>query len=402
MSQFSKAEEFYLRGFNSQYIKRRTGISMQSLLKRLLAKGIKYTKQDVVNYQVEYISQRYDIDEIREGYCSIIRNYQNPYEIRRGRNIEVLGCGFGDYIHVFKKLLGNEEYNRLKSKCWHDKQTAVVQERYGVANVFQKETFSSFVTEDAVREGRKKRTATMIELYGVEHPNQNAEIAKRMEKRKAETNLQKYGVVNAMQCPDVAKKSAKHRQQVMLEKYGAANSTEIPEICRKIFDNRHKNKTMNTSLPEQVLGEMLVNRFGENDVLTNVIVDNRYPYHVDFYVKSLDLFIELNGDACHNNHWFDSTNARDLQILQSWRKNAERVESSTGKASRYTKYIVVWTQTDVAKREAAKRNALHYLVFWDGSCHFKKKKAVPNLIDACAWFADDCPMPENWHTENTY
>lgn len=36
--------------------------------------------------------------------------------------------------------------------------------------------------------------------------------------------------------------------------------------------------------------------FGKTDVLRNVCVDNRYPYHVDFYVKSHDLFIELNGD----------------------------------------------------------------------------------------------------------
>lgn len=348
MSQLDKAEELYLRGFNSKYIKRRTGISMQSLLKQLLAKGIKHSKQDVVNYQVEYISKKYTLDEIREGYRLIMRNYQNPFNIRRGRHIEVLGCGFGDYIHVFKKLLGDAEYNKLRNECWHDKQSVVMQERYGVSNIFQKETFSQFVTEEAVRKGRKKRTVTM------------------------------------------------------LEKYGVANSVQLPEIRDKIFESRRKNHTLNTSVPEQVLHKMLVDYFGEDDVMSNVIVDNRYPYHVDFYIKSLDLFIELNGDICHNNHWFDNANPRDLQILQSWRENAERIEKSTGKTSKYTKYIKTWTQTDIEKREAARKNKLHYLVFWDGSCRCKNKRSVPNLIDACAWFADGCPMPEQWHQENSY
>lgn len=402
MSQLDKAEELYLRGFNSKYIKRRTGISMQSLLKQLFAKGIRHSKQDVVNYQVEYISKKYTSDEIRDGYRSIIRNYQNPYDIRKGRHIEVLGCGFGDYIHVFKKLLGDAEYNKLRNECWHDKQSVVMQERYGVSNIFQKETFSQFVTEEAVREGRKKRTVTMLEKYGVERPNQNVDILATMEKHKTETMLQKYGVVSPMQVSNIAKKSAKHRQQAMLEKYGVANSVQLPEIRDKIFESRRKNHTLNTSVPEQVLHKMLVDYFGEDDVASNIIVDDRYPYHVDFYIKSLDLFIELNGDICHNNHWFDNANLRDLQILQSWRENAERIEKSTGKTSKYTKYIKTWTQTDIEKRETARKNKLHYLVFWDGSCRCKNKRSVPNLIDARAWFADGCPMPEQWHQENSY
>lgn len=402
MSKFEKAVDFYLRGFNSEFIKRRTGISMQSLLKQLLAKGIKYTKDDIVKYQIEYIKNKYSIDEIETSYKMLIVEHKNPDKERRGRYLVYLGCGFGDYPRVYKALLGCERYQQLKNDCWHKKQSETVYRKYGVNNVFQKEVFSQLTSEDAIANGRIKRTQTMIEKYGVEHPNQNAKIVAKMQKSLHQTNMERYGVNNVMQRKDIAVAANKKRQEVMLARYGVKNSVEIPEVRNKIFEAREHNKTLNTSKPEEQLGIMLRKYFGENDVLTNVIIDSRYPYHVDYYIKSLDLFIELNGDKCHNSHWFDASSERDLQILNSWQKNADRLEQETGKKSRYRKYIETWTQTDVAKRQAARNANLNYLVFWDGSCRMCNKKQIPNLSDAYAWFEANCPMPHDWRIENTY
>lgn len=402
MRKFTKAVDFYLRGFNSQYIKRRTGISMQSLLKQLLSKGVSYTKDDIVAYQVTYIRERYTTSEIEDAYRVMSNLYDDPYKSSKGRHVFMLGCGFGQYARVLKAIIGVDAYSRLRNECWQKKQTETMRSKYGVSNVFEKETFSKFVSKEAVAEGRIKRTSTMMSRYGVEHPNEHPDILARMQSQLAETNMERFGVPNAMQNPSIAMKSAHFRQKAMMEKYGAKNSVEVKAIRDKIFANRKHNNTLNTSKPEIELGNLLKGYFGEDDVVHNAVIDSRYPYHVDYYVKSLDLFIELNGDRCHNDHWFDERNPRDMQILRSWEENMLRIEQDTGRTSRYRNYIKTWTQTDVAKRFHAKSNGLNYLVFWDGSCRQVNKKQIPVLSDAYAWFDAGCPMPIDWLAENTY
>lgn len=402
MGKFDKAVDFYLRGFNSQYIKRRTGISMQSLLKQLLAKGVRYTKDDIINYQISYISEKYTTSQIEDAYRKMSATHDDPHKASRGRHVVMLGCGFGHYAKVLKALIGEASYSKLRNECWQKKQVATMQTKYGVTNAFEKDVFDQFVTEKAIANGRVKRTETMLLRYGVEEPNQSPIIVSKMLSQLKATNIERYGVANAMQDPEVAKKSAHFRQAAMLEKYGAKNSVEVKAIRDKIFENRRQNKTLNTSKPEIALGELLVAHFGEDDVEYNIVVDNRYPYHVDYYVKSLDLFIELNGDRCHNDHWFDPSNPRDMQILRSWKDNMERLEQETGRPSRYRQYIKTWTVTDVAKRQSAKQHNLNYLVFWDGSNRQQNKKQIPRLSDAYAWFDAGCPLPKDWLVENTY
>lgn len=402
MGNFEKAVDFYLRGFNGKYIKRRTGISMQSLLKQLLSDGIKYTKDDIAEHQVEYIRNKYTISEIEDAYVVMSETFDDPYKASRGRNIEMLGCGFGQYARVLKELLGDEGYLKLRNTRWKKNQEATMQSKYGVTNVFEKATFDQFVTQEAVAEGRLKRTNTLIERYGVEHPNQNPEILAKMQKQLAATNMERYGVPNAMQFPAFAAKSSANRQMSMLNKYGFGNSVEIKDIRDRIFMSRRDNNTLNTSRPEDALGDLLRDRFGENDVIRNVVVDDRYPYHVDFYIKSMDLFIEMNGDRCHYTHWFDETNLDDLANLKKWTDGMIRIEEESGRNSRYRQFIKTWTISDVAKRNSAKKNKLNYLVLWDGSCHMRDGKPTPTLRDAHAWFDAGCPMPQNWLPENTY
>lgn len=402
MGKFEKAVDFYLRGFNSQYIKRRTGISMQSLLKQLLAKGVRYTKDDIIHYQISYIEKKYTTSQIEAAYRDMSATYEDPHKSSRGRHVVMLGCGFGNYARVLKALLGDDAYSRLRNECWKKKQVATMESKYGVSNAFEKETFDQFVTEEAVAKGRVKRTETMLERYGVEHPNEDPTILAKMQAQLETTNIERYGVPNAMQNPEIALKSAHLRQAAMLKKYGAKNSVEVKAIRDKIFANRRQNNTLNSSKPEDALGELLIAHFGEHDVKRNIVIDKRYPYHVDYYIESLDLFIELNGDRCHNDHWFDPSNARDLQILRSWTDNMCRIERESGRPSRYRQYIKTWTQSDVEKRLAAKEHGLNYLVFWDGSCRQQNKKQVPVLSDVYAWLDAGCPMPTDWLPENTY
>ncbi|MCM1296355.1 MAG: hypothetical protein NC311_12520 [Muribaculaceae bacterium] len=402
MGKLEKAEEFYLRGFNGEYIKRRTGLSVQSTLKRLRAIGRIYTKTDIIRHQIEYISSRYTVDEVISAYEQISAQYPDLDMAKRAKKIEILGCGFGDYPRVFKAIIGTDTYKSLRDKCWKEKQTRTVRERFGVDNVFEKKVFDTLADPEKIAEGRRKRTETMLARYGVEQPNQNEDIKQRMLATWTDTNMERYGVPVAMQDLTIARKSAMHRQETMIARYGAANSVQVPEIREKIFSNRAAHGTLNTSMPEDALYEMLVARFGVGDVIRNAVIDRRYPYHVDFYIRSRDLFIELNGDKCHGGHWFDINSARDCQIVRSWSGNADRIRLDTGRPSRYEKYIITWTKTDVEKRSAAARMSLNYLVFWDSRKIVRHKKEFPRLKDAREWFDAGCPDSKDWLPENTY
>lgn len=402
MKDFVQAEKLYLLGFNSNYINEHTEVSTQSLLKTLLSDGIKYTKSDIISNQIDFIRSNYSIDAIKSGYSEMMYLFENPDVKRRGKHLCVLGCGFGDYPIVFSHLLGNDEYVKLRNKIWHDKMTNTIRSRYGVDNVFEKSTFDDFVSSKAIADGRVKRCQTMIDRYGVESPLQNKSLLNKAITSMKDTNQKRYGVDYAPQRPDVAEKILESRQSTMMLRYGVANSVEDETIRNKIFQSRRDNGTMNSSLPEAVMGNMLIEIFGKDNVVYNEIIDSRYPSHVDYYIKSRDLFIELNGDACHHTHWFNSESLSDCALLQLWQTKVEEFDTSTGKHSRYASYIKTWTKSDLEKRWVAKLNNLNYLVFWDGDTIIKDKMRYPVLSDFRLWLSEGTPNSKEWCSENTY
>lgn len=84
----------------------------------------------------------------------------------------------------------------------------------------------------------------------------------------------------------------------------------------------------------------------------------RYPFHCDFYVRPLDLFIELNASWTHGGHWFDENNPLDVEIRDDWYMRAVRQKSLY-----YAMAIDVWTDRDLLKKRTAEANHLNYLVF---------------------------------------
>lgn len=399
---FKKALNLYLRGFKSNYIKKRTGYSTQQILKEQLKNKISYDKSDISKYQINYIKSKYSVDDVRNAYIEISEKYDVLEDVASKKELFVLGCAFGYYAKVFREILGEEEYKKLRATCWHKKQKNVVLEKYGVDNVFRKESFDKFVSSEAVSCGRAKRNQTSLERYGCLEPAQNKEIKSKIVKTMKATNNERYGVDYVMQVDDFAKKSAQIRQESMLKKYGAKNSLQIDFIKDKIFNSKISSGKMTTSIAEEAMYEKLVLLFGKDYVFRNIKVDNRYPYYVDFYIKSRDLFIELNGHAGHGCHWFDETNPFDLQRLQSWIFNLNKFESDKRKNSMYYAYIKVWTDVDVEKRTVACINKLNFLVFWDSSVKKIKNKTIANLKDFNEWIESGLPDSFNYKKENTY
>lgn len=188
------------------------------------------------------------------------------------------------------------------------------------------------------KEGQMKcemsRKKTLQKRYGVDNPGQIAEVRQKVIK----TCQEKYGVDNVFQRKDIIQ-SFKDR---------------LDQINRKKYLTHKKNNSFNDSKIEIETYNLLLTKF--NDVIHQYKDNERYPFSCDFYIPSLDLFIELNYHWTHGGHLFNNNNTEDLKLIEYWK-------------SKHTKYysnaINTWTNLDVRKYKIAKKNNLNYLVFYD-------------------------------------
>lgn len=109
------------------------------------------------------------------------------------------------------------------------------------------------------------------------------------------------------------------------------------------------------SRPSQELVRALEEKFGKDDVKSEYKSKN-YPWRVDAYVVSLDLYIELNAYWTHGGHWFDEMNPLDQKLLNLWQSKSSEA---------YRVAVKTWTKTDLRKKQHAETQGLNYLVFWD-------------------------------------
>lgn len=147
-------------------------------------------------------------------------------------------------------------------------------------------------------------------------------------------NLEHYGVKYNFQVKSIIEKTIKTN----LEKYGSEIPMQNNTIKNKVYVTKMKNHTFSTSEQENIFYKLLLEYYDKNDVVRQY-KENRYPYRCDFYIKSLDLFIELQFHWSHGRHPYIGSKA-DLDKIKSW--------ELYGKSKRqYRDAIVTWTKRDV-------------------------------------------------------
>lgn len=219
---------------------------------------------------------------------------------------------------------------------------------------------------------RKKAKKTMMERYGAETSLEASSIAAKIKK----TLKKRYGDENF--------RNHKKCVTTMLEKYGVENAFQMHNVRKKIdyekiLETKRKNKTFNTSKCEDSLADFLnknykqytIFRSYEDDRYKNIETGNKFQ--CDFYIKELDLFIELNGHYTHGKHPFDKNNREDLKMLEIYKS---KINPS------YKALIEVWTHRDVLKIEEAKRNNLNYITIYGSKIDFNKLKTEINKYKA--------------------
>ena len=290
------------------------------------------------------------------------------------------------------KRYGNENYvnkEKYKETCLakygvdHNFKTKESQEKR--KNTFIKKYGYEYPTQsDIVKEKTKQ---TCLEKYGVEYSVQSDIVKEKIK----QTCLEKYGVENILNLDSVrdthichskesrnkaiktsykrfGKENYNNREKTKLtclERYGVTNKRKLQESrdhmsiimsSKEIQDKRNNtlksNNSFNKSEPEETSYNLIKQKYP--DVIRQYKSDV-YPFACDFYIPSLNLYIECNYHWTHGGHPYDSNNIDDYNKLQLW-------ESKTSHF--YRNAIITWTCRDVNKRQVAIQNNLNYKEFF--------------------------------------
>lgn len=276
---------------------------------------------------------------------------------------------------------GDEHYsNRIKAK-----ETCL--QRYGVTSPLKSEIF------------KQKSKETCLQKYGVEYTGQIPEKIEKPHK----ACLEKYGVDSVFkvqkfrnQSLDTCiKKYASDEDDInsivnigqlkyikdkikntCLEKYGVENPMQTQyyknlissilssnEIQEKIYNTKLLNNSFNISYQEDVCFDLLKEKYSD---CIRQYKSELYPFNCDFYIPSLDLYIEYNGSHYHHYHPFDINDDNDINELNRLKEKAENSNAhKNGKKSQYDNIIYTWTILDLKKRNIAQQNNLNYIEFWN-------------------------------------
>ena len=239
-------------------------------------------------------------------------------------------------------------------------------------------------------QGKQKIQKTNLEKYGTKNAMQNSHIKEKMmntwknrhggigwavekilEKTK-QTTLERYGVENSFQSKEVRELW----KQNCLKKYGVDSPTKTPEyrransirmrsseVQKKIHETKKRNGTYKKkSSSEQRCFELL--QYVYPDVNDTRDPDTRYPFKVDFYIPSLDLFIEYQGHQSHGKRPYDPTNPKHLELVETWTKKSKEINIHGKPKKLYANMVETWTIRDPKKRQWAKNYNLNWLEFF--------------------------------------
>lgn len=153
---------------------------------------------------------------------------------------------------------------------------ATMKERYGVEYYSQTEAWKTKVRE------------TSLERWGTESPSQSAEVKQVMK----ETCLKRYGVESVFQVTAVKQKI----RETIKHRWGVEHISQVDWVKRKKQETRKRNGSYGRSNIEDDFYQLLCEVFDVDDIERQAYVNG---WAIDFYVKSLDTYIQFDGNYWH-------------------------------------------------------------------------------------------------------
>ena len=343
-------------------------------------------KLDKDNEIIKYLSNRYDdSDSLVESLYRIFNNIEDKGKCPIcGKPIKLFSYKYG-----FLKTCGDPECIKKQKNidsCFHnpDKQLEIkkiIKEKYGVNNPYQINYIRDKANKILKSENTiNKRKETCLKIYGTDNPsksdfiknkisgilkNKSDEEKLEIKNKISKTCLEKYGIEWYSKLEDHKEKMSKmmsSEEYILLKKhtnflrYGIENYNN--QELR--IDSLRKNHSFNQSKPEEECYILIKEKYP--DVIRQYH-SKEYPYACDFYIPSIDTYIEYNGSQYHHKHPFDKNNEDDIKELNKL-KELEQEKLKTYKHTQYTEIIYTWTDLDIRKRKIAKQNNLNFIEFW--------------------------------------
>lgn len=337
---------------------------------------------------IQYLKNRYnDSYSLEESLYRIFNNIETkelcpickkPISLFSFKYGFMKTCDSKECIKKYKNL--NSSFHNKQTQ---DKVKKVIKEKYGVNNPYQIENVKNkailrLKEEDVIN----KRKQTCIEKYGVDNPSKSDFVKNKIKtKLKNKTLTEKEEIIN------------KHKE-TFLNKYGVSWYSKLPEYKEKMsqvissevcLDKRRKTSLIKYGIetynnPEKRNNTLKENNsFGKSkqeDICYNLLKEKYpdiirqytsefYPFSCDFYIPSIDTYIEYNGSQYHMKHPFNENDKNDIIKLNELKDKAyNSIRHKNGKKSQYDMIIYTWTDLDVRKRKIAKENNINFMEFY--------------------------------------
>lgn len=329
--------------------------------------------KDTNNEIYKYLINRYnDSDSIRETIYRIkLHINKKPICPTCGNYIKFTGCGFNDHCsqycsrHDINVLNKDEQTRELRYGDKHfvnkEKRFKTNLDKYGDFCPVRNEDVKNKMYDTKLKKygngyfcNQKKSENTCLMKYGEKTPLHLKEIHEKSK----QTFLEKYGVEKPLQS-ELFKESFK---KTCLEHFGVEHHMlneefknkkfNFDEIHRKSNITKRKNHTFKTSKKETESYYLIKEKYDDVDYQYKSDV---YPFFCDFYIPSLDLYIECNYHWTHGGHPYKG-DEQDLKLVNIWKLK---------QSNYYNNAINCWTIRDVNKRNIAKQNNLNWIEFWN-------------------------------------
>ena len=258
---------------------------------------------------------------VTNGGCSkqALEKIKNTFKEKYGVEYSWKIPGVSDKSKQTKLIKYGDEYFTNTEKM---KQTCL--ERYGVDNGFK------------TKEAQDKYKQTCLNNWGVDH------------------NWKIPGEHDLTHTPEALEK----KKLTSLKNWGTEHPHQCKEIIDKVNNTKRKNNSFNISKSEELSYNLLKEKYPD---VKKQYKSKLYPFICDFYIPSLDLYIECNYHWTHGGHPYNINNKEDQILLEKWKNKNTKY---------YLGAINTWTVRDVNKRNTVKQNNLNYIEFW----HIKELK----------------------------
>ena len=332
---------------------------------QLSIQGNPYSRKDVILKRQETLFKRYGVKHNSQikGRKEKIRNTCLNNIDKNGLNSYQRGAIKGRITKLNNiDEYGLNSYQRAAIKCKNSKLNDIDENGLnGFKRTFIKSKHTKLIKYNNENyNNRDKCRNTMLQRYGKDGYN-NRELCRK-------TKLQRYGDENYNNRPKM--------KETLLELTGFDNISKTKwwkdlihskqeEIQQKVYETKKKNGTLGTSNMEDMIYQFLIYKFDFEDVIHHHRDEKRYPFECDFYIKPLDLFIELNFFWTHGGEPFDKNNSKHQERLNNWIKSSQEINFKQKKKDGYKNAIYIWTIDDTNKLLTFKRNNLNYKIFYN-------------------------------------